>query len=139
MRANSSLRVRRMPMEEILHVRVDSDGVLRARHGFAFCGVRFLILELLANDRGGEEHGMKVESEGRFVGPDEGRALPNPIGGRMVVKLRDGDTAGSFSVHDNVIPAIESVKARIVEPAPDRHAPSAPAARAASTIRGSCG
>jgi quercetin dioxygenase-like cupin family protein len=104
-RANGSLRVRRMPMEEILHVRVDSDGVLRAHHGFAFCGVRFLILELLANDRGGEEHGMKVESEGRFVGPDEGRALPNPIGGRMVVKVRDGDTAGSFSVHDNVIPA----------------------------------
>ena len=48
---------------------------------------------------------MKVESEGRFVGPDEGKELPNPIGGRMVVKLRDGDTAGSFSVHDNVIPA----------------------------------
>jgi mannose-6-phosphate isomerase-like protein (cupin superfamily) len=48
---------------------------------------------------------VKVESEGLFVGPDEGKALPNPIGGRMVVKLRDGDTDGSFSVHDNVIPA----------------------------------
>ena len=48
---------------------------------------------------------MKVESEGLFVGPDEGKALPNPIGGRMVVKIRDGDTAGSYSVHDNVIPA----------------------------------
>jgi RimJ/RimL family protein N-acetyltransferase/mannose-6-phosphate isomerase-like protein (cupin superfamily) len=49
--------------------------------------------------------GMKVESEGLFVGPDEGKALPNPIGGRMVLKVRDGDTGGSFSVHDNVIPA----------------------------------
>ena len=48
---------------------------------------------------------MKVESEGIFVGPDEGKVLPNPIGGRMVVKVRDGDTGGSFSVHDNVIPA----------------------------------
>ena len=48
---------------------------------------------------------MKVESEGLFVGPDAGKALPNPIGGRMVVKVRDGDTGGSFSVHDNIIPA----------------------------------
>ena len=48
---------------------------------------------------------MKVESEGLFVGPDEGKALLNPIGGGMVVKVRDGDTGGSFSVHDNAIPA----------------------------------
>ena len=48
---------------------------------------------------------MKVESEGLFVGPDEGKVIPNPVGGRMVVKVRDGDTGGSFSVHDNVIPA----------------------------------
>jgi mannose-6-phosphate isomerase-like protein (cupin superfamily) len=48
---------------------------------------------------------VKVEREGLFVGPDEGKALPNPIGGRMVVKVRDRDTSGSFSVHDNVIPA----------------------------------
>ena len=47
---------------------------------------------------------MKVESEGLFVGPEEGKALPNPIGGRMMVKVRDEDTGGSFSVHDNVIP-----------------------------------
>jgi hypothetical protein len=39
-----SMRVRRMPMEENLHVRVDPDGALRARHDFAFCGVRFLTL-----------------------------------------------------------------------------------------------
>jgi mannose-6-phosphate isomerase-like protein (cupin superfamily) len=48
---------------------------------------------------------MKVESEGLFVGPDDGKALPNPIGGRMMLKVRDGDTGGSFSVHDNIIPA----------------------------------
>jgi quercetin dioxygenase-like cupin family protein len=48
---------------------------------------------------------VKAESEGLFVGPDEGKGLPNPIGGRMVVKVRDGDTRGSYSIHDNVIPA----------------------------------
>ena len=48
---------------------------------------------------------VKVEREGLFVRPDEGKSLPNPIGGRMVVKVRDGDTGGSFSVHDNFIPA----------------------------------
>ena len=49
--------------------------------------------------------GVQVESEGLFIGPDEGKVLTNPIGGRMVVKVRDEDTGGSFSVHDNVIPA----------------------------------
>jgi len=48
---------------------------------------------------------VKVESESFFVGPDDGKALPNPIGGRMMLKVRDGDTGGSFSVHDNIIPA----------------------------------
>jgi mannose-6-phosphate isomerase-like protein (cupin superfamily) len=48
---------------------------------------------------------VKVESEGLFVGPDEGKVIPNPVRGRMVVKVRDADTGGSFSVHDNVIPA----------------------------------
>ena len=48
---------------------------------------------------------VKVESESFFVGPDDGKALPNPIGGRMMLKVRDGDTGGSFSVHDNFIPA----------------------------------
>jgi mannose-6-phosphate isomerase-like protein (cupin superfamily) len=48
---------------------------------------------------------MKVENEGFFVGPDDGKALPNPIGGRMMLKVRDGDTGGSFSVHDNIMPA----------------------------------
>ncbi len=30
--------------------------------------------------------------------------LANPIGGRMVVKLRDSDTGGAYSIHDNIIP-----------------------------------
>jgi uncharacterized cupin superfamily protein len=42
---------------------------------------------------------------GLLVGPDEGEVLQNPIGGRMVVKVGDGDTGGSYSVHDNIIPA----------------------------------
>lgn len=63
------------------------------------------VLELEADGDSGERADVRVESEGLFVGPDEGKALPNPIGGRMVVKVRDGDTEGSFSVHDNVIPA----------------------------------
>jgi mannose-6-phosphate isomerase-like protein (cupin superfamily) len=44
------------------------------------------------------------EGAGIFVGPDEGKVLTNPIGGRMSIKLRDEDTAGGYSVHDNVIP-----------------------------------
>jgi mannose-6-phosphate isomerase-like protein (cupin superfamily) len=43
--------------------------------------------------------------DGLFIGPDEGKVLQNPIGGRMVVKVGDGDTSGSYSVHDNIIPA----------------------------------
>ena len=65
-----------------------------------------LILELAANGGdSGRREDVKVESEALFVGPDEGKTIPNPIGGRMMVKVRDGDTGGSFSVHDNVIPA----------------------------------
>jgi mannose-6-phosphate isomerase-like protein (cupin superfamily) len=45
------------------------------------------------------------EDGGLFVGPEEGKAIPNPIGGGMVVKVRDGDTGGAYSIHDNVIPA----------------------------------
>ena len=43
-------------------------------------------------------------SEGIFVGPDEGKDLTNLIGGGMVVKVRDEDTTGAYSVHDNTIP-----------------------------------
>jgi quercetin dioxygenase-like cupin family protein len=48
---------------------------------------------------------VKTRDGGFLVGPDEGKVLQNPIGGRMVVKVRDGDTGGSYSVHDNIIPA----------------------------------
>ena len=47
---------------------------------------------------------MSTENGGLFVGPEDGKALPNPIGGRMVVKVRDEDTASAYSVHDNTIP-----------------------------------
>ena len=48
---------------------------------------------------------MRTEDEGIFVGPGAGKALPNPIGGRMVVKVRDEDTGGGYSIHDNTIPS----------------------------------
>jgi quercetin dioxygenase-like cupin family protein len=47
---------------------------------------------------------MGIAGEGIFVGPADGKDLTNPIGGGMVVKLRDEDTAGVYSVHDNTIP-----------------------------------
>ncbi len=39
-----------------------------------------------------------MRSEGIFVGPGAGKDLTNPIGGGMVVKVRDEDTAGAYSV-----------------------------------------
>ena len=42
--------------------------------------------------------------EGLFIGPNEGEALTNPIGGRMVTKIRDEHTGGAYSIHDNTIP-----------------------------------
>jgi mannose-6-phosphate isomerase-like protein (cupin superfamily) len=47
---------------------------------------------------------MSTEDGSLFVSPDDGKALPNPIGGRMVIKVRDDDTAGVYSIHDNTIP-----------------------------------
>ena len=47
---------------------------------------------------------MRTEGKGIFVGPEDGKALPNPIGGRMVIKVRDEDTRGGYSIHDNTIP-----------------------------------
>ncbi len=47
---------------------------------------------------------MRTGEEGVFVGPDKGKSLPNPVGGRMVVKVRDEDTAGAYSMYDNTIP-----------------------------------
>jgi quercetin dioxygenase-like cupin family protein len=40
-----------------------------------------------------------------LIGPDDGKVISNPIGGRMVIKLTDGDTNGAYSIHHNVIPA----------------------------------
>ena len=48
---------------------------------------------------------MRTENGSLFVGPADGKALPNPIGGRMVAKIRNEDTAGAYSIHDNTIPA----------------------------------
>jgi mannose-6-phosphate isomerase-like protein (cupin superfamily) len=48
---------------------------------------------------------MRTEDGGIFVGPHDGKALPNPVGGQMVVKVRDEDTAGAYSMYDNTIPA----------------------------------
>ena len=47
---------------------------------------------------------MRTEDGGLFVGPADGKALPNPIGGRMVIKVHDEDTGGAYSIHDNTIP-----------------------------------
>ena len=47
---------------------------------------------------------MSDENKVIFVGPDGGKELTNPIGGAMVAKLRDEDTLGAYSVHDNAIP-----------------------------------
>lgn len=43
-RTNGALHVKQVPMEETLHVSVYSGGAIRARHEFAYCGVRFLTL-----------------------------------------------------------------------------------------------
>lgn len=48
---------------------------------------------------------METGDGGLLVGPDDGKLLANPIGGRMVIKVRDADTSGAYSVHDNMIPA----------------------------------
>jgi quercetin dioxygenase-like cupin family protein len=47
---------------------------------------------------------MGTEDGSLFVGPHDSKELPNPIGGRMVVKVRDEDTAGAYSIQDNSIP-----------------------------------
>jgi hypothetical protein len=43
-RTDGRLRVRQVPLREILHVSPDAEGTLLAHHEFAFCGVRFLTL-----------------------------------------------------------------------------------------------
>ncbi len=49
-----TLRVKRVPMEEVIHVFVDSEGEIRAHHTFAFAKIRFLTLHyrITPKDRG---------------------------------------------------------------------------------------
>ena len=48
---------------------------------------------------------MLTDSVGVLIAPEDGTALRNPLGGSMTLKVTDAMTAGSYSVHDNVIPA----------------------------------
>jgi mannose-6-phosphate isomerase-like protein (cupin superfamily) len=59
---------------------------------------------LVACERARSVGVVRTENGGIFVGPADGKDLTNPIGGAMVVKVRDSDTAGAYSVHDNTIP-----------------------------------
>jgi mannose-6-phosphate isomerase-like protein (cupin superfamily) len=58
----------------------------------------------LARSVGVRTEDGSTEGGGIFVGPADGKDLTNPIGGAMVVKVRDEYTAGAYSVHDNTIP-----------------------------------
>jgi mannose-6-phosphate isomerase-like protein (cupin superfamily) len=48
---------------------------------------------------------MTTEDGSLFVGPSDGKVLMNPIGGRMVIKASDRETGGSYSLHENILPA----------------------------------
>lgn len=54
--------------------------------------------------RKGVHREMSAENGSLFLGPTDGKVLLNPIGGRMMVKVRDEDTTGAYSVHENTIP-----------------------------------
>jgi quercetin dioxygenase-like cupin family protein len=41
---------------------------------------------------------------GRFVGPGEGAALTNPVGGQVVCKASDEDTADAYALFENTMP-----------------------------------
>ena len=47
---------------------------------------------------------MNAEDGCFFVGPDAGKILMNPVGGRMAIKVLDEYTGGAYSIHDNTIP-----------------------------------
>ena len=51
-RTGGTLRVKQVPMREVLHVSPGPDGTLLACHEFAFCGVRFLTLRYAISRRG---------------------------------------------------------------------------------------
>jgi mannose-6-phosphate isomerase-like protein (cupin superfamily) len=48
---------------------------------------------------------MPTEDGSLFVSPNDGKLLMNPIGGRMVIKASDQATGGSYSLHENILPA----------------------------------
>jgi mannose-6-phosphate isomerase-like protein (cupin superfamily) len=48
---------------------------------------------------------MTAEDGSLLVGPSDGKVLMNPIGGRMVIKASDQATGGSYSLHENILPA----------------------------------
>ena len=48
---------------------------------------------------------MTAEERGRFVGPGEGSGLTNPVGGQIVRKASDADTAGAYALFENRMPA----------------------------------
>lgn len=48
---------------------------------------------------------MTTEDGSLFVGPNDGKVLMNPIGGRMVIKASDQETSGGYSLHENILPA----------------------------------
>jgi quercetin dioxygenase-like cupin family protein len=54
--------------------------------------------------RKGVHREMSAENGSLFLGPTDGKVLLNPNGGRMMVKVRDEDTTGAYSVHENTIP-----------------------------------
>jgi quercetin dioxygenase-like cupin family protein len=47
---------------------------------------------------------MTAADGGLFVGPAEGKALTNPLGGRMVRKVSDRETGNAYSLHESVLP-----------------------------------
>lgn len=47
---------------------------------------------------------MRSEDGGLFVAPGDGKVITNPLGGQMGLKIRDEDTRGAYSIHNNTIP-----------------------------------
>lgn len=48
---------------------------------------------------------MTTKEIGRFVAPGDGSALTNPVGGQIVRKASDADTAGAYALFENTMPA----------------------------------
>lgn len=48
---------------------------------------------------------MATSSAGCLSGPGEGETLSNPVGGQIITKATDEDTAGAYALFENVMPA----------------------------------